>query len=574
MKDKDMKKLANKVGDQIKKQTQSKIFKGAMIAGAAIAAAVGVFVVVRAVRKRRSLLEGRDPKNLTRAKNIYISGNTLASYAAAAYLVSEGGYPGKSIHIYGVPAASAVTEEYGSIGSVSRALMEAIDARSDDDFDVETVLENASFSAAPKVRVMSADGSARDLCIKPDKAMLKAMARAFRKLVSSDDASQVSVAQCLEGAEGFFDSDLYAFLEMTFGIREDSRATELLSRVIALTSSASKAGLYDTLYYDFSTFSAIENYLEENGVDILRGAQITGIDASENKVSAIHAMNEGTRMTIYLNREDYVILDTGSIGDGASEGSYNSAAEMLDSVPASMSLWQDAAAKDDSFGLPEMLLEDNAEYVEFSIVDDDGYLLKKLCDKALVVPDNGVSILIPESNWKMKLTSEPYSLVPDAAMNEALETTADEGEEDVPEQAVSAITNAPQPVITVKGVFTGSEGNYVEKTMRECTGIELLYELICHMGLADEWDEIAKKIKTVMVNVLPFKNAPLRTAPTYALPELLPCDNCAMTGDFVRTNAPAATIEQQIQSGRNAAYAVLGKKAKKAKTKMPELKRL
>ena len=573
----------------IKKAAGSPIFKKVMAVGAVIAAADVAAAAVSAVKKRRELLEGANTRNLNRAKNVYISGNSIASLAAAVYLIKDGNYSGKSIHIFGVPAA-VPSEEYGSLGICARELLRDIEARTDDDFSVDTMLDNISYAAAPEVKVVDADGNVRDLSLKPNKAMLKDLSRTMKKLASVDakELNEMSVVECFAETEGFADSDLFTFIEMTFGIRADNKVSEFLARVEQLITYAPNAGLYDTLYYDFSILSVLEEYLEANGADMHRSAEITGIDAADNRVSAVHIIDDGTRMTIYLNKEDFVILDTGSVLDGVTEGGVNMTASLLETAPESMDLWKDAATKNDSFGLPEVLLSNVPAAMEFSVVDDDGYLLKKICKKLGTEPDNGISVLFEASNWRMKLASEPYSFVPTVSEDEseiystvsdALKMSADFDESDITREDIEAagIINAkpePQPVIYIKGVYTGSEGNYVNKPMRECTGIELLYELCCHLGLLEEWEEIVGRIRLIMVTCLPYKTAPLRKAPAYAVPELRPCDNCMLTSDFIATDAPAGTIEQQLQCAKKAAYAILGKKERRVRPKLVDVKRL
>lgn len=561
----------------IKKTAGTPMFKKIMAVGTVIAAAAVAVAAVSAVKKRRELFEGNERKNLNRAKNVYVSGNSIASLAVAAYLIKDGNYSGKSIHIFGIPAA-VPSEEYGSLGICAREMLRDIEARTDDDFSVDTMLDNIGYAASPEVKVIDADGNVRGLAIKPDKAMLKALSRTMKKLASADakELNELSVVECFGETEGFVDSDLFAFIEMTFGIRADNKVSEFLARVEQLATYAPNAGLYDTLYYDFSILSSLEEYLEENGVDLHRSAEITGIEAADNRVNAVHIIDDGTKMTIYLNKEDVVVLDTGSVFDGVSEGSINATAPILENAPQSMELWVDAAAKDDSFGLPELILSDVPASMEFSVVDDDGYLLKKICKKLGEEPDNGISVLFEASNWRMKMSSEPYSFVPIASQDEAeiystvgdaLKMAADSDETDITPEDIEAagIINAkpePQPVIYVKGVYAGSEGNYINKPMRECTGIELLYELCCHLEMLEEWEEIVDRIKVVMVNCLPYKTATLRKVPAYAVPELHPCDNCMLTSDFITVDAPTGTIEQQIQCARKAAYAILGKKEK------------
>ena len=53
------------------------------------------------------------------------------------------------------------------------------------------------------------------------------------------------------------------------------------------------------------------------------------------------------------------------------------------------------------------------------------------------------------------------------------------------------------------GLYGNTKGNYVKKTMTECTGEELLTELCYHMGFMKELPEI-KKVTVSIPNALPY----------------------------------------------------------------------
>lgn len=572
------------IKNKLLKSATTPIFKRILIIGAAAAAATAAVGIIRSARKKQKLLASSDAKNLKYAKNIYISGGSIASYAAAAYLIKDGGYNGSSIHIYGSPSSSVLSEEYGSVGPYFRELMDNINAYTADELNVASILDNSVFTSAPDVKFINMDGTVHTLDLTLSREMQKKLIKAMKTYYSAPaELNGISISQYFKDMPDFFESDLFVFTETTFGLRPEHKLTELLLRLEQLASYAPEPGLYDTLYHDFSTVSCLEEYLEENGVEILHAAEITGVEGGENKLSALHIMNDGTRMTIYLNKEDFVILTTGNISDNYSEGGFSEIAPIIETAPFSSALWADASAKDDSFGLPETMLEDVPEYMEFSIVDNGSYLLKKICNVAGCTPDIGLSLIFGESNWKMKLTSEAYSFNGDASEDDivltvdgAVNAASDIDDTDLTQEDIDAALNIAeetainyehQPVIMVKGVYTGSEGNFIDKTMRECTGVELLYELCCHLGLNSYWDEILENIKVVMVSCYPLKNAPLCNKEAYAAPELMPYDNCVSIGQYVATDVPSCTIEQEIRSAQMAVYKLIEKKDKKVKNK-------
>jgi oleate hydratase len=57
---------------------------------------------------------------------------------------------------------------------------------------------------------------------------------------------------------------------------------------------------------------------------------------------------------------------------------------------------------------------------------------------------------------------------------------------------------ANQVVIWVYGLFTNTKGNYINKTMQECTGSEITQEWLYHMGATnDEIKTLAKSINAI-----------------------------------------------------------------------------
>lgn len=519
-----------------KKSLLRKILIFGAITAAASAAAL---LAYKGIKRHRALLTDSPRSTLPRAKNIYITGDSIAALAAAAYLVKDGGYDGHSIHVYGSPT-SVLNEEYGSIGEVYYELMKDIDAADENGMSICDIIDNSLFTPDPTVKILDGSHRVRALDISADRATLKAVNKALKKMAGGDKLNDVSIAQYFDDMREIFETDLYDFIEMTFGIRDEYKASEFIKRAEQLLTTACVTGFYDTLYYEFSTAEILRKYLMENGVDFHENAEITNFDIDNNHVNAIHLLDNDARMTIYLNAEDRVIFTAGNILDNRSEGSFSETAALVESVPPSMPLWAQAASCDDNFGIPELVFENAGDSMEFTIVDSTAFLTNKLCELTSSVPENGISLLLTGSNWRMKLSVEPV-----------LDLENDSEEADF------------APTILVKGMYCSSYGNFIDKSMRECTGSELLYELCGHLGIIDEWENILENITIIDTVNHPFKTATMAASPRHTRPELMPCDNCYCIGGFMENEAPAATLEQEIISAKKATYALMGIKEKK-----------
>lgn len=169
----------------------------------------------------------------------------------------------------------------------------------------------------------------------------------------------------------------------------------------------------------------------------------------------------------------------------------------------------------------------------------------------------------------MKVTTEPTTVLDgdtDTAINNATSGTdgadvCDLTDEDI-EAAREIAARHVTPCVNIKGVYCDIIGCYVDKTMRECSGQEILYELCSYLGIIDDWDNISKNTKVTMTVNYPYKTAPLATAQEHTLPEIHPCENCCCIGSFTKTNAPSCSLEQEVLSAKKAVYDLLGIKKK------------
>ena len=59
------------------------------------------------------------------------------------------------------------------------------------------------------------------------------------------------------------------------------------------------------------------------------------------------------------------------------------------------------------------------------------------------------------------------------------------------------------------GLYTEKIGDYVKKPMRDCTGEELLTELLHHLHMEDKLEEIKEKIETQEEQIKKWINIPM-----------------------------------------------------------------
>jgi oleate hydratase len=115
------------------------------------------------------------------------------------------------------------------------------------------------------------------------------------------------------------------------------------------------------------------------------------------------------------------------------------------------------------------------------------------------------------------------------------------------------------------GLFTDKVGDYIKKPMRECTGEELLIELLHHLHLEDNLDEIMKTVVNVIPCMMPYIDAQFQPRKMSDRPSVVPkgSTNFAMISQFVEIPEDMVfTEEYSVRAARIAIYTLFNVKYK------------
>ncbi|WP_418564216.1 oleate hydratase, partial [Neglectibacter timonensis] len=110
------------------------------------------------------------------------------------------------------------------------------------------------------------------------------------------------------------------------------------------------------------------------------------------------------------------------------------------------------------------------------------------------------------------------------------------------------------------GLYTDQLGDYVKKPMKDCTGEELLYELICHLHWQDRWEEIKKDVINVIPCFMPYVDAQFQPRKMTDRPAVVPegSTNFAMISQFVEIPEDMVfTEEYSVRAARIAVYTLM-----------------
>ncbi|NLB16243.1 MAG: NAD(P)-binding protein [Clostridiales bacterium] len=237
---------------------------------------------------------------------------------------------------------------------------------------------------------------------------------------------------------------------------------------------------------------------------------------------------------IALNPDDLCIMtaahDTGAAMYGTSD---TPAFKETEHAP---SLWEKIAEGRPALGEPQRFFSDiKGSAVETFTVTSRGNKLVKLFENLSGnIPGSGGMTTIKDCEWLLSAT--------------------------VPAQPRFKEQDIGTTVIYGYGLYPENIGTYVRKPMKDCTGLEILYELVCQLQWADRWEEIKADVISVVPVYLPYAEAALLPRGEKTRPAPVPegSTNLALIGRY--TELPLDTtsqIEYSVRSARTAVYRIM-----------------
>lgn len=104
------------------------------------------------------------------------------------------------------------------------------------------------------------------------------------------------------------------------------------------------------------------------------------------------------------------------------------------------------------------------------------------------------------------------------------------------------------------------EGDYIKKTMSDCTGREMFEELLYHMGLEDKIPEILSHTVNVIPSMMPYITSQFMPRVKGDRPEVIPAGskNFGFLGQYAEVaNDCVFTVEYSVRSAMMAVYGLM-----------------
>ncbi len=497
-----------------------------------------------------------DPKN----SQVWLVGGGIASMAAAAFLIRDAGVPAQHIHILeelGL-AGGALDGALSPIqaGYVTRGgrmleeeayqclwnLMEHIPSLEDPNISVrqETVEFNALVKTEAHARLIDAQHRIIDSTVygfdTRDRLELMRLLATPEHILGARRIDELF-------AEHFFTTNFWQMWRTTFAFQNWHSAIELKRYFLRFIQEFSRihtlAGVVRTKYNQYdSLVRPLQRWLLDQGVNVRFATRVTDVDFDQanmrrRRATTLHIRTREGESSVALGANDVCMITLGSITSDSTYAGNDGIPELIrDRRDGAWPLWDSIARKARDFGRPNTFYGniDENKWESFTLTMRGDRLLKRIVEYSNNAPGTGALMTFVESGWLLSIVVPHEPHFPDM----------------------------PADTYTLwgYGLFIDDKGNYVQKPMAQCTGREILTELIHQLGFEDILDEVLQSTDVTTV-MMPYASALFSRRVPHDRPLVIPTGshNFAFLGQFVELPQDTVfTVEYSVHSAMHAAY--------------------
>ena len=501
------------------------------------------------------------PENIENRK-AYLIGGGVGSLSAAAFLIRDAHMPGKNIHIleqlkiYGGSMDGAGTAEIGYTARGGREIEEHFECFMEL-FSFIPSLTDKNRSVLDEFRELNLEEPIESHCRlvhnqgeKADFSSLglskgNAMELGKLHMLTEEALGAITIEEYFSNS--FFETNFWYFWASMFAFEPWHSVVEVkryMERFMHLIGGMNKLeGILHTEYNQYdSLILPLITWLKEHEVCFDKGYKVTDIDFdfsnNEKVATKIHFIKDDKEDIITVKEDDLVLFTNGSMTENTTMGDLNHPAIINDSEDKGcFSVWQKIAKKSNDFGNPDAFCSDinKTKWLSFTITlkDDDivfPYLYNLTGDK----PGMGGLVTIKDSKWFMSWVVPKYP----------------------------HFINQPDnvKVLWAYALNLDVEGDYINKTISECTGKEMFQELLYQMGLKDKIDEILGHTINVIPSMMPYITSQFMPRVKGDRPDVVPVGskNFGFLGQYAEVeNDCVFTVEYSVRSAMMAVYELM-----------------
>ena len=489
-------------------------------------------------------------------KNAYFVGGGLGSMAGAAYLIRDCKFPAEQItiyegmHILGGSNDGIGTPEGGFVCRGGRMLNEetyenfwelfgSIPSLNNPDRSVTEEILNFDHAhpTHAKARLVDKDGNILDV---KSMGFTQEERMALLKLMNTpeDKLDDMTIEQWFADMPHFFTTNFWYMWQTTFAFQKWSSLFEFrryMNRMIfEFPRIETLEGVTRTPYNQYeSVILPLKAYLETNGVRFETGRTVADIDFAPGEALTATALHFSEGCAVDLREGDVCIMTNACMTDSATLGSLHAPAPAPERKPVSAELWAKVAAKRPGLGNPEPFFGNvnESNWESFTVTCKGNRLLKMIENYSGNIPGSGALMTFKDSSWRMSIVvaAQPHFKAQDP------DTT----------------------IFWGYGLYTDHVGDYVKKPMRDCTGAEILKELLHQLHWEEHQEEIMADVVNVIPCMMPYVDAQFQPRAMADRPPVVPqgSTNFAMVSQFVEIPEDMVfTEEYSVRAARIAVY--------------------
>ena len=507
-------------------------------------------------------------------KSAYIIGTGLAGLTAAFYLVRDGQMPGNHIHLLEkLELAGGSCDGYKDVhkGFYMRGGREM-----DNHFEIMwDVFRDVPSIETPNVSVLDeyywlnkhdpnyslcratvnkGEDAHTDKLFKLDKDSAMALSQLF--ITPEADLEEKKISDVLP--KSFWETNFWLYWQTMFAFQKWSSALEMKRYLCRYVHHID--GLPDFSALRFTKYNQYESmilplieYLKKHDVDVQFGMDVKNViiedvDGKKTAKELIY-VKDNKEQSIPLTADDLVFITNGCCTDTSCYGDQTHAPDLSHIVNGqgeSWDLWKNIAkqAKHDEYGHPDVFCSDTeaTDWMSATVETSNEDIIQHIMNICKRDPRAG------------KVTTGGIVTVKDSVNNWFLSWT-------INRQPQFRSQNKDTVLVWLYALHTDTEGNYIKKAMRDCTGEEICQEWLYHIGMDES------KIKDYSENVcntttcfMPYINAFFQPRKNVDRPKVVPegAVNFAFIGQFAETPRDTIfTTEYSMRTGMESVYTLL-----------------
>lgn len=507
-------------------------------------------------------------------KSAYIIGTGLAGLTAAFYLVRDGQMPGNHIHL--LEKLELTGGSCDGYKDVHKGFYMRGGREMDNHFEIMwDVFRDVPSIETPNVSVLDeyywlnkhdpnyslcratvnkGEDAHTDKLFKLDKDSAMALSQLF--ITPEANLEDKKISDVLP--ESFWETNFWLYWQTMFAFQKWSSALEMKRYLCRYVHHID--GLPDFSALRFTKYNQYESmilplieYLKKHDVDVqfgmdVKNVVIEDVDGKKTAKELIY-VKDNKEQSIPLTADDLVFITNGCCTDTSCYGDQTHAPDLSHIVNGqgeSWDLWKNIAkqAKHDEYGHPDVFCSDTeaTNWMSATVETSNEDIIQHIMNICKRDPRTG------------KVTTGGIVTVKDSVNNWFLSWT-------INRQPQFRFQNKDTVLVWLYALHTDTEGNYIKKAMRDCTGEEICQEWLYHIGMDEskikDYSENACNTTTCF---MPYINAFFQPRKNVDRPKVVPegAVNFAFIGQFAETPRDTIfTTEYSMRTGMESVYTLL-----------------